>query len=130
MSVSTLFEADKITKKEDTPEEFQMEFVRCEICMQIIARVNMEHFEAPMTGKIFLSKDAKHGYPDPFPPTLDWMHMKCPYCNWRPFLHDHKFINEKEEWCGHVFDCDECGAYFKTAYALSGHKGKKHGKRK
>lgn len=125
-----LLESDKIETKEDAPEAFNMEFVRCEICLQIIGRINMEHFDAPMTGAMFLSKDAKHGYPAPFHPSLTWRNLKCPYCGWRPFIHEHKFLNDKEEWCGYTIECDEpdCGAYFKSVYALSGHKGRQHGK--
>ncbi len=136
MPVSKLFEADKITTLEEVPKPLQIEFVMCEICFEIIARVNMEDFEVPMVGKIFLSKDAKHNYPDPFPPTLDWMHMKCPYCRWRPFLHQHKFINDKEEWCGYLFECKNCGVAYDNHHGLmghmarTGHKGEENAKRK
>ena len=126
MHVSRQFEMDK---EEITPDdEFKIEFVKCEICFEIIGRVDLVDFEAPMSGKMFLSKSAKHDYPPPFIGDVEWQFMQCPYCHRRPFVHQHKFLNDRDEWCGYSFDCDECGKFYKTKFALIGHKGRSHGK--
>jgi hypothetical protein len=107
--------------------EFQIEQVKCEICFEIIGKCDMANFKTPMSGEIFISKDHKHGYPAPFyGHAHEWLELRCPICNNRPFLSKNFFHNEKDEKCGLTFECPTCGEGFKSSLALAGHKGAAH----
>lgn len=60
--------------------------VYCEICEERIATARIGDLRYPMTGEMYLSPDEHHGYPAPFAPGAEWEYMRCPHCNYRPFL--------------------------------------------
>ncbi len=63
--------------------------VRCEICLETIAEVELDSLRLPLTGGMFGSPDAEHGFPAPFHPSLYWEVMRCPYApppSHRPFI--------------------------------------------
>ena len=71
------------------------ELVKCEICTEIIGRVNMGVLKKPMEGWMFLSKDEHHNFPPPFFANAIWETMRCPYCRKRPFQSIDYFKNDK-----------------------------------
>ena len=63
------------------------ETLMCEICREAIGTFHSEEVKEPIKGAMFNSKDPAHGFPAPFrAPGLEWEHMRCPYCQKRPFL--------------------------------------------
>ena len=60
--------------------------VKCEICQEIIAELDIANTHMPIKGSMFLSADVHHGRPAPFYPEHDWLLIRCPICKWRPFL--------------------------------------------
>jgi hypothetical protein len=108
-------------------EEFRIETVRCDICFSIIGKCDMSKFDVPMTGTMFISKDHKHGYPAPFyGRNFDWMELRCPICNKRPFTSRNYFHNRDGEKCGFTYECPICEKGFINGLALAGHKGQVH----
>jgi hypothetical protein len=61
-------------------------FVRCEICKEIIAELDIANTHLPIKGSMFLSADPHHGRPAPFYSDHDWLLIRCPICHYRPFL--------------------------------------------
>ena len=110
-------------RKDGEDAEFCIEKVVCEICHQLIGKCDMSKFDTPMHGSLFISIDHKHGYPPPFYSNdFEWMELRCPRCNNRPFLSKNFFYNEKGKACGYMHECTDCGQGFKTALGLAGHK--------
>jgi hypothetical protein len=71
----------------------------CELCRECIGTFDSEEVEEPITGAMFHSKDARHGFPPPFrSPSLSWEDMRCPYCNNRPFLERGFLLTERGHW--------------------------------
>jgi DNA-directed RNA polymerase subunit RPC12/RpoP len=67
----------------------------CEICQQTYAMVDEETIFWPMEGSMFLSADPDHDLPPPWPDEFSWLEMKCPYCQFRPFLGIKEITTEK-----------------------------------
>jgi hypothetical protein len=67
----------------------------CEICQQTYAMVDEETIFWPMEGSMFLSADPDHDLPPPWPDEFSWLEMKCPYCQFRPFLRIKEITTEK-----------------------------------
>jgi hypothetical protein len=71
----------------------------CELCRELIGTFDPEEVEEPITGAMFHSKDARHGFPPPFrSPSVSYEDMKCPYCNNRPFLERGFLLTERGHW--------------------------------
>ena len=81
----TTDEAGNVIKREVVTSKTR---VKCEICQEVIATIDLLTINAPIYGWMFTSPDPFHGYPDPFPPDVPWEFMKCPHCRNRPFLAD------------------------------------------
>jgi hypothetical protein len=67
----------------------------CEICgprARPIAKFDPEELSIPLKGSMFHSIDPDRGCPAPFHPNLDWEHMRCPQCHFRPFKHQDKVL--------------------------------------
>jgi hypothetical protein len=63
------------------------ETLMCEICREAIGTFHSDEVKEPIKGAMFHSKDPAHGFPAPFrAPAIEWEHMRCPYCQKRPFL--------------------------------------------
>lgn len=58
----------------------------CEICHEHIGMFDPAELSAPIKGGMFKPKDNIHGYPEPFPASVEWEHMRCRICGKRPFL--------------------------------------------
>ena len=107
--------------------EFYVETVKCEICDSFIGKCDMSKFSVPIDGSMFIPKDHKHGYPAPFyGHATEWMELRCPICNRRPFLNQNYFLNIDDEKCGNVYECPDCDSAFPTILGLNGHKGQVH----
>ena len=105
--------------------------VYCEICEERIATARIGDLCHPMTGEMFLSPDEFHGFPAPFEPGMEWEYMRCPHCNYRPFLCEDRinvgdryvYLTEAPEEIGlpeepeepHEAACPLCGKKFPPA---------------
>jgi DNA-directed RNA polymerase subunit RPC12/RpoP len=69
-----------------------MKTLVCEVCTFQIGFFDPETIELPLVGSMFESMDPKHEFPPPFPPTVDWEFMRCPYCRKRPFYQQDKVL--------------------------------------
>lgn len=85
--------------------EHLSEWVKCEICTHNLGFINEARVGVPITGGMFTSPDPIHGFPDPFPPSIDWIDMRCPMCRKRPFLKDYgvhlsngEFVDFRTKW--------------------------------
>ena len=68
--------------------------VYCEICSRYedggvvrvrpVASVEPEELSVPIRGSMFYPHIQGRGLPDPFP-DVDWRHMACPMCGYRPW---------------------------------------------
>ena len=93
---TSLYE-DMMNQSQEVPADIgpnYYELVKCEICDEIIASVNMGILHKPMTGWMFMPKDNHHNFPPPFFNTSDWKEMRCPYCRKRPFQSPDYFKNK------------------------------------
>ncbi len=66
----------------------------CEICTHKLGRFVSEQVRFPLMGFMFGSPDEKHKYPPPFPSSVGWRWMRCPMCQKRPFLEEHRIKTE------------------------------------
>ena len=110
------------SKRPEVDEEFSIELVKCEVCQEIIGKIELSQFKPPLHGSMFYAKNKKNDYPPPFHPTLSWEDLRCPYCKKRPFYSRNFIINEKGEKCGFTYECHICDQGFKDSQALNGHK--------
>jgi hypothetical protein len=69
--------------------------LRCQICFEFIATVDKVKLAYPMYGFMFTSVDPHHGMPDPFPPSAEWEHFKCPYGTHRPMISDNEIQTDE-----------------------------------
>ena len=67
---------------------------KCEICFEAIGVFDPDTMRFPMLGNMFESINKKREIPPPFRGSMsvDWLNMRCPMCNKRPFLHEHKIL--------------------------------------
>lgn len=56
----------------------------CAICSQELGWFEPEKMSVPLNGTMF--ERLNEGYPTPFHPAVEWEHMKCLVCRYRPFI--------------------------------------------
>jgi len=56
-----------------------------DVCGHELGMFDPEQAHLPLRGEMFRSRDPHHGWPAPFPASVDWRHMECPRCTLRPF---------------------------------------------
>ena len=105
----------------EPPEEIDIQLVQCEVCREIIGKIDIANFKPPLHGSMFLAKDVKHGYPLPFHFSLSWVELRCPVCRKRPFYSKNYITNEKGEQMGYTHECSICQEGFLNSQALNGH---------
>ncbi|MFA5322859.1 MAG: C2H2-type zinc finger protein [Smithella sp.] len=66
--------------------------VKCQICDEIIATLDLTKVKLPITGEMFKSHDRAHGVPDPFYPGCEFEFMRCPYGGHRPMILPDKIL--------------------------------------
>lgn len=106
----------------------------CQICLETIALADPKTLALPLMGSMFTSPDQFHGVPDPFPPSVDWEAMRCPWCRNRPFLAEDAVLTdeglyrvpkdaptEAQEAQEDALACAVCGKTFGKRIALAGH---------
>lgn len=73
---------------------------KCEICSAEIGVFGPDTMRFPMLGNMFESPNPKREIPPPFrgSAAVDWLNMRCPMCNKRPFLHEHKIMTPDGYW--------------------------------
>ncbi len=67
--------------------------VKCEICGFVLGTVDPDKLKKPLTGAMFDSISPGQ-FPAPFPPTVDWMWIRCPMCRKRPFQFDDRVVSD------------------------------------
>jgi len=100
------------------------------LCEEEIARARPDKIKGELVGEVFLSKD--QGYTSPWDPAMEWLYMKCPYCNKRPFFRTSMFKSDKGEMVGFTHACTEIECYesFESLETLKNHMEAKHGQKK
>lgn len=73
----------------DIPKPLVM--VVCEICKHHIGFTDPDKLHKPLTGDMFTSPRPGQ-FPDPFPPTVEWMWIRCPMCHKRPFQYNDRVM--------------------------------------
>jgi len=66
----------------------------CQICNEHISNADPLTLHLPMSGAMFASPDPWHGFAPPFPAGTEWLDMKCPYGNHRPFITEDEVLTE------------------------------------
>ncbi len=67
--------------------------VKCEICGYVLGKTDTNKLKIPIDGSMFESKNPGQ-YPEPFHPACEWLWLRCPMCNKRPFMSDKFVISE------------------------------------
>lgn len=67
----------------------------CDVCGHELGVFDPLKVHLPLRGDMFRSIDPFHGWPDPFPASVDWRYMECPRCTMRPF-EDESVIKDKQ----------------------------------
>ena len=106
---------------ETDPDEIQIEQVKCEVCQEIIGKIDMGNFKPPLHGSMFFAKNEKNDYPPPFHSSLPWEDLRCPYCRKRPFYSRNYITNEKGIKIGLMQECHICDMGFVDWQSLAGH---------
>ena len=69
--------------------------IRCELCGETIGTADTDTLRRPMRGSMFASIDPWHDFPAPFESNTEWVGMKCPYGNHRPFINEDSVLDER-----------------------------------
>ena len=136
--------------------------VFCEICNNYaesgvirtdpIARVRLSDLKVPIRGGMFLPPIKARGLSGPFPDTLGWEDLQCPFCHYRPWRLPNRILTESGyyEIPVEVFGddgedddeldklgltgegikrwvCELCQKVLNSKHGLKVHKGKVHG---
>jgi hypothetical protein len=112
----------EVPLKTAEPPELDIQVVVCEVCFEVIGKIDMSTFKPPIHGSMFLAKDKKHGYPKPFHESLAWEDLRCPMCRTRPFHSRNYIMNDMGEYIGFLFECEIYDKGFISKLALGGHK--------
>lgn len=94
MSVLVLYEEDGCTIN-SIDREFDIEFVKCEICFEVIGKVRLDLAKVPLSSGQIMPKSSN--YPPIQYGDAEWTYIQCPYCHKRPFYNKDSFVNEKGE---------------------------------
>ena len=62
----------------------------CEICQEKLA--TFDRLTHPISGGQFMPLGP--GYPPPWPATVDWEHMRCPFCRFRPLVDERRVLTD------------------------------------
>jgi hypothetical protein len=98
--------------------------VQCEICFSNIGRIKESEAKPPFHGSQFTTLFPGRGVPDPFLWDAPWEDLRCPVCNFRPFINRNRIMDENRKYYGYSHECPTCHEFFKSPQALAGHKNK------
>ena len=68
----------------------------CEICSHEVCTVDTDLLKLPLYGSMF--GPPEDWMPNPFDPSVDWVWMRCPMCQKRPFIKEGHFTTAAGSW--------------------------------